>query len=66
MITVNGREQVAWQEGMTVQGLLKLLHYTYPQLVISINGVLVPEEAYTTEVIPDDAEMQVIHLMAGG
>ena len=32
MITVNEREQVAWQEGMTVQGLLELLHYTYRSL----------------------------------
>lgn len=66
MITVNRRDRVAWHQGMTVQDLLKQQKFTFPHLIVSVNGTLVPREAYATHTIPDEADVRVVHLMAGG
>ncbi len=64
-ITVNGKTiNHITQE--TVPELLKRMHYTFPLIVVKINGKLVKKNAYKTTVIPDDAEIKVIHLISGG
>ena len=66
MITVNKRERVDWFAGMTVQALLDMLKYTYPHIIVSIDGDLVNHDVYESTMIPDEADVRVIHLMAGG
>lgn len=66
MITVNQRDRVAWHEDLTVSRLLAELNYTYPHIVVSVNGEVVPHDAYDDTCIPDEADVRVIHLMAGG
>lgn len=51
---------------MTVKDLLLRMNYTFPRLVISINGAVVPHDAYPTTEIPEGADVRVIHMMAGG
>ena len=64
-ITVNGRT-VAWQEGMTVQTVLKVMNYTFRMLVVKVDGRLVRKEEYKTFPVPEDADVKVIHMVAGG
>ncbi|MFW6136251.1 MAG: sulfur carrier protein ThiS [Chloroflexota bacterium] len=66
MIQVNKRKEVEWEEGMTVSALLERLNYTYPHIIVKVNGELVGREAYDTRAIPDGADVRVIHLIAGG
>lgn len=66
MIRVNGKFTVEWQEGMTVAQLLEQLKFTFPLVIVSIDGELVPKEAYATQQIPDQAEVKVLHMTAGG
>lgn len=66
MIRVNNRDEVEWEEGLTVSGLLERFRYTFPHIIVSINGEVVPREEYPTRVIPDGADVRVIHLIAGG
>ncbi len=66
MITINRRDSLPWREGMTVQDLLDAMTYTFPRIVVSINGVLVQHDAHTETLVPDEADVRVIHLMAGG
>ena len=66
MIIVNQRNRVTWYEGMTVTALLKAMNYTFPHIIVSINGIIVPRDAYETHTLPDEADVRVIHLMAGG
>ncbi len=66
MITVNRRERVPWEPGLTVAELKRRLRYTHPHIIVSINGEVVPEEEYERREIPDGAEVRFIHLMAGG
>lgn len=66
MILVNRREQIAWEEGLTVARLLERLRFTFPHIIVSINGELVRRDEYGTRAVPDEADVRVVHLMAGG
>ncbi len=66
MIRVNNRDEIEWQEGLTVSGLLELFRYTFPDIIVKINGELVRREEYPTRLIPDGADVRVIHMIAGG
>ena len=63
---VNQRERLPWREGMTVREVLKAMNYTFPRVVVIVNGVVVRHDAYETETIPAGADVRVVHLMAGG
>lgn len=66
MITVNDRDRVEWREGMTVQDLLGAMGYTYVLITVTVDGVLVPEDEYTTRPVPDGSRVGVFHLAHGG
>jgi sulfur carrier protein len=66
MIRVNDRDEVEWQEGLTVSALLERFRYTFPHIIVRIDGQLVRREEYPTRAIPDGADVRVIHLIAGG
>lgn len=65
MIEVNG-EKMAWREGMTVRDVLLERRFRFPLLIIRIDGVLVPREAYDRTEVPDGSVVDVLHLMSGG
>lgn len=64
-ININGNT-VDWQENMSVRDALKLMNYTFPMLVIKLNGKLVPKAEYDSTTIPAGAELMVVHLISGG
>ena len=66
MILVNNRDKVEWEEGLTVSALLERFRYTFPHIIVKVNGEVVPREEYPARTIPDDADVWVIHLIAGG
>jgi len=66
MILVNNRDEVEWEEGLTVSGLLDRFRYTFPHIIVKIDGEVIPREQYPTRTIPDGADVRVIHLIAGG
>lgn len=65
MILVNGRKFV-WEEGLTVEKLIELKRYTFPKIIVKINGRLINKEAYSNTIINDGEDVKVIHLLAGG
>jgi len=66
MIRLNDRDEIEWEEGLTVSGLLERLRYTFPHIIVKIDGEVIPREDYPTCTIPDGADVRVIHLIAGG
>jgi sulfur carrier protein len=66
VITINGRDVLPWHAGLTVQDLLDTMSYTFPRVIVSIDGAAVPHDAYATTPVPDEADVRIIHLMAGG
>jgi sulfur carrier protein len=66
MIRVNDKWDVPWQKGMTVQGVLKACEFTHHQIVVSINGTLVPPDEYATAPVVDGDQVKVVHIIGGG
>ena len=66
MIRVNNRDEIEWEEGLTVSALLGRFRYTFVHIIVKINGKVIPREEYPTRIIPDGADVWVIHLIAGG
>lgn len=64
-IQINGNT-VDWQEGMSVREALKVMNYSFPMIVIKLNGTLVLKSAYDSTLIPAGAELMVIHMISGG
>lgn len=65
MIKLNHRN-CEWIEGLTVKELLKIKKYTFPQIIVSINGKFIDTYDYVSTAILDEDNVMVIHLMAGG
>jgi len=66
VIRVNDKFAIEWEEGMTVARLLGRLKFSFPLIIVSIDGVLVPKGEYATRQVPDGAEVKVLHMTAGG
>ena len=65
MIQVAGK-QVAWREGLTVSDLLDALKDPHPYAVVRINEQYVTQPNFEHTLIPDDAEIFLIPMIAGG
>ncbi len=66
MITINKKHTLPWREGMTVRDVLTTMNYTFPHIIVVINGVIVRHDTYETTPIPDNADVRVVHMIAGG
>jgi len=64
-IKVNGK-LIAWEEGMTVRRVLQVMNYTFPMLVIKIDGKLVKRADYDHTPVPEGADLMVYHMISGG
>jgi len=64
-IKVN-QETIDWEENLTIDRVLKIMNYTFKMIVVKVNGELVKKEDYDTKIITEGAEVQIIHLIAGG
>jgi len=65
MIKVNG-DPLDWREGMSVQDILDAKKFKFPMLIVTIQGEHIPKERYAAAVVPDGADVKVIHMLSGG
>jgi len=66
MIRVNG-EEMPWRDGMSVQDILDAKNYTFKMIAVWINDEPIERsEGYSTAPVPDDANVEVIHMISGG
>lgn len=65
MISVDGR-QVPWQEGITVATLLADIQDAYLYAVVRLNGKLVSRPNFEKTPVPDNAEVILLPMIAGG
>lgn len=65
MIRVNG-EAFAWREGLSVQDILAAKRYTFPLLIVTVDDTHVARPDYPRTLVPDGADVKVVHLMSGG
>jgi sulfur carrier protein len=64
-IIVNNKKQ-DWKQDETVKELLKRMKYTFPLVVVKINGELIPRKKFSEVKIPENAKIDVIHMISGG
>ncbi|MCX7781339.1 MAG: sulfur carrier protein ThiS [Negativicutes bacterium] len=65
MLKVNGQD-FPWEEKMTINLLLQRKKYTYPGIIVSVNGRVLAEDEYDIPFIQDGDDIKVLHLVAGG
>nr|WP_300095594.1 sulfur carrier protein ThiS [Sedimentibacter sp.] len=65
MIKVNNRD-FQWKPGMTVDDIMKIKKFSWPKIIVKINGQHVEEEDYKTTIVNDGDDVQMLHLLAGG
>ncbi|MCI8687408.1 MAG: sulfur carrier protein ThiS [Lawsonibacter sp.] len=66
MMQLNHRDYKDWQEGLTVQALIEACRFTWPKLVVKLNGRVVWPEEYGATILKDTDDLEVIHLLGGG
>ena len=64
-VTVNGCP-FPWEEGLTVAGVIARKRYTFPTLMVYVNGHPVPEEDYARTPVGNGDDVRILHIMAGG
>ena len=65
MIEVNKRK-VEFKEHETVKELLNRMRYTFPNIVIKIDGKLVKRSDFEKIIIPNNSKIDAIHMISGG
>lgn len=65
MIYLDGKE-MSWHEGMTVADLLKQMSDSHSYAVVRVNDMVVSRPHFDTHQIPDQAEISLIPMIAGG
>ena len=65
MIRVNGKKHT-WWKGMTVDDLLNDYPKIYRAGIVRINLKLITRESFEDKKIPDNAEISIIPMVAGG
>ncbi len=63
---LNHRDYKDWREGLTVQTLLAENKFTWPKLVVKLNGKVIWPEEYGATVLHETDDLEVIHLLGGG
>jgi thiamine biosynthesis protein ThiS len=65
-LNVNGNEIEQGGDTATVQEVLTALRYSFPLIVVRVNGVLVTRDAYGSVSVKDGDVVDAYHLVSGG
>ncbi len=65
MILVNN-DKLPWKEGLTIEKLLKNNNFIIHLSIVKINGKFIHKNSYYTQLINDNDDIKIIHLIAGG
>ena len=64
-VTVNGRA-VEWENQMTIQRLLEKIKFSHRLFIVKMNSDIIKKELYPTQIVPDNAHLTIMRLVAGG
>lgn len=53
-------------KGMSVTDVIKKCNFTFPLLIVKIDGVYVPRDTYNSTSVPDGSTLDIVHLISGG
>ncbi len=64
-VTVNSRA-VDWEDQMTIQRLLERMKFSHRLFIVKMNENIIKKELYSTQIVPENAHLTIIPLVAGG
>jgi sulfur carrier protein len=65
-LRVNGNEVELGGDSATVQELLASMRYSFPMVIVRVNEVLVPRDAYGSSRVKEGDVVDAYHLVSGG
>ena len=65
-VILNNNPEILPGEVLTIRQILTLKTFTFPNLVVKINGVLVRKPSYDSAEVHDGDVVEIIHLISGG
>ena len=65
-ITLNNRSEEFDLTEMTVDKMLEIKKFSFKMRMVKINGFLIKKELYSTAIIRDGDNVQMLYLMSGG
>jgi len=65
-ITLNGAPERLEMEATTVRGLLEAKAWSFPLIIVKVNGALVARDAWDVAPVADGDAVEATHLMSGG
>lgn len=65
MIKVNNNDFM-WEKGLTVERLLRDKNFLIHLSIVKINNQIINRRSFTTQIINDNDDIKIIHLVAGG
>ena len=66
IINLNNRNEELPQESMTITEILGFKNFTFPQIVVKLNGKLIKKPDYTNTKVMNGDILNIIHLISGG
>ncbi len=64
-VTVNGCA-VEWEDRMTIQRLLEKMKFSHRLFIVKMNNDIIKKELYSTQIVPENAHLTIMRLLAGG
>ena len=64
-VTVNGRA-LEWEDRMTIQRLLEKMNFSHRLFIVKMNKNIIKKELYSTQIVPENAHLTIMRLLAGG
>lgn len=65
-LIINGIAEELPTTDATVAGVLAAKHWSFPLIIVKVNGVLVRRDAWEQTTVSDGDVVEATHLMSGG
>ena len=62
-MVLNNRPYPDWHEGLTIRGVMEHMKFTWPKLVVKVNGQLVWPEDYDKVTLEEADDLKIYHLL---
>ncbi len=65
-ITLNFAPETYEEPSLSIAELLKRKHWSFPLVIVKVNGELVEREDYAERMVGDGDDLEAFHLISGG
>ena len=65
-INLNNRPEEIPGDTKTVTEILVLKNFTFPRIIVKLNGNLIKIPSYADTIVKDGDDLNIIHLISGG